>query len=360
MSDLYEINRALRDIQGRTANLDHRLAKLIAPSNPAASGDRFFKLATAFVFRLAGNSDRAARIERSVASPATTTVAGWAQELTSTTVGGLLLSIAKQSAYAALAARTPAFMISPDVQRVLIGGEILCGFIAEGQAIGVQQGAFSSQTLVPKKISSIAVFSEEMELASKKSRRSCACCFLLGLRPHWTPNSFRTRRLRARHLREILAGIVATPASTATPASEALCLDLEALIAALGSPTDPVFVVSPSRLVYATATLANTFAYPVLASGSIPADRIICVDAGALIAAHAPEPKFSTSKDASLHMSDVPLPLISGVSQPPTLAEISTPQRSMFGEDLIALRTVLTISWVLRAGGVSFIDEVTW
>ena len=39
---------------------------------------------------------------------------------------------------------------------------------------------------------------------------------------------------------------------------------------------------------------------------------------------------------------------------------MSAPTVSAYQADLMALRTILTITWVLRAGGVSYMDSVTW
>ena len=97
------------------------MSKLIAPPAPEP-GDKFFKAATAFVLRTRGEHDAAVRVERAAVNPAMTTDPAWAGSFVSTTVGGLLLAIAKVSAYAGIAVRTPAFTIKPDLQRAVTGG----------------------------------------------------------------------------------------------------------------------------------------------------------------------------------------------------------------------------------------------
>jgi HK97 family phage major capsid protein len=353
---MYETHRIARDIQSRTANLDHRLAKLIAPSNPGPTGERFFKLATAFLLRTKSDHARADQIERAVTAPAMTGTATWAAELTDTTVGGLLLSIAKQSTYASLASRTPSFVIGPSLQKVVVGGEILASFIGEGQAIGVSQGALSSQTLTPKKIACITVITDEIERSGANIEAMLRQLMSAGLAIALDSVFFGSAAASSAAPPGILNGISATPASAATPPPEALRADLQALIAALNAPVEPVFVMHPSRLIYATATLPGGFAYPLLASGALPPTRVVCVDSAALIAANEAEPRFSVSADATMHM-DIAAGAISTAGTPNV---VSAPTVSAFQGDLLALRTILHIAWVLRAGGVSYVDDVTW
>jgi hypothetical protein len=161
----YEIRRSVADIQSKIASLDHRVLRMTAgtPGNPQV-GDRFFKLALASLYRLRGDHERAERLEqRAAVNPARTDVSGWAAELAGSTAGGLLLAITKQSAYATLAARTQPFDLrGNELPKLVVGGEIVVSFVAQGEPIGVQSGSLSPLTINPRKILAIVVFSEEL------------------------------------------------------------------------------------------------------------------------------------------------------------------------------------------------------
>ena len=98
MSTDYQTQRVLSDIQSKISNLDYRLMRMTAgaPGSPRPGG-LFFAQALASLHRLRGNHEQAdALLQKAATSPASTTVATWATELTQSPVGGLLLAIQKQ------------------------------------------------------------------------------------------------------------------------------------------------------------------------------------------------------------------------------------------------------------------------
>ena len=242
------------------------------------------------------------------------------------------------------------------MQKVVVGGEILASFVGEAEAIGVSQGALSAQTLTPKKIASICVITDEIERSSQNIELMLRQLMSAGIASALDATFFGSAAASSAAPAGILNGVSATTASAITPASEAMRLDFQALIAALNSPVDPVFILHPSRLVFASSALPSGFAFPLLASGALPPTRVIAVDAGALIAAHAPEPRFAMSADVALHMDTVAGPLSTAGS--PNV--VAAPTASMYQSDTLALRTILTVTWALRSGGVAYIDPVSW
>ena len=107
----------------------------------------------------------------------------------------------------------------------------------------------------------------------------------------------------------VLAGLTTIVASAKTPPEEAARDDLRNLVAALNGPIDPCFIVAPSRSVWLAAAMPN-FSYPVFASTAVPSDRVIAIDAAALVAATSDEPRFSVTGDATLHEENTtPLPI---------------------------------------------------
>ncbi len=89
-----------------------------------------------------------------------------------------------------------------------------------------------------------------------------------------------------------------------------------------------VFIVNPKQALRINITAPE---YDnVIVSGYQTAGSVGCVDAGS-IAMIVSLPEFALSRGATLHMEGAaPLPLISGTTQPPTLAQIATPVSSLF------------------------------
>jgi hypothetical protein len=84
----------------------------------------------------------------------------------------------------------------------------------------------------------------------------------------------------------LLVGVTPIAASTATPLETAMRQDLQNLVAALTAPSaDVVFVMSPSRAVFASSVLPSSFAYTIVASTALPAATVVAVDAAGVAAA---------------------------------------------------------------------------
>jgi hypothetical protein len=358
MSDDYQLQRSISDIQSRIANLDHSLMRMSAGAPAEARPGRlFFAQAMASLLRLRGDYERAEKIEQKAATnPAMTTVPTWAAELTASSVGGLLLAIVKQSAYAAVAVRTQAFAIDgPSLPKVIVGGDIAAGFVAENMPIPVSKGSLSPLALTPKKLTALTTFSEELLNFGINTQATLTQLMSNGVASALDAVFFGNAAATTAAPAGILNGISATTASTTTPSSEAAREDLRALVGALSAATDPVFVAAPARALYLQSVL-GTSGIPVFASGALSANRVVCVDAGALIAAHSTQPRFSTSNEATLHEDDSPTAL-SAVGTPNTVA---APARSLFQTNVVALRAILYVAWALRTGGVSYLDATAW
>jgi len=128
------------------------------------------------------------------------------------------------------------------------------------------------------------------------------------------------------------------------------------VVAVLTAPSDPVFIAAAARALYLATLLPSDFGYPVLASAAVPAARVICVDAGALVPGHGTEARFSSSRDAALHEEDTSP---AAIGTPGSPAAVAAPTRSLFQSDAIAIRATLFVGWAVRTGGVSYVDA-TW
>ena len=103
----------------------------------------------------------------------------------------------------------------------------------------------------------------------------------------------------------------------------------------------------------------SKFGVSFIVSNSVPADRVIAVDAEDFASATGDAPKFAVSTDATLHEEDTtPLPLATGAQGSGVLA---TPMRSLFQTDAVAVRMTLYVSWAMRRSGmVQTISPVIW
>ncbi len=145
--------------------------------------------------------------------------------------------------------------------------------------------------------------------------------------------------------------------STATPLETALRQDLQNLIAALTAPSrDVVFVMSPSRLAFASASLPSSFAYRLAASSAVASAQVVAVDAQGLAAALAAEPAILVSENAAVHEETTPLAL--GTAGSPNV--VAAPMRAAFQTDVALMRVVAHVAWAARAGAVAAITAVSW
>jgi Phage capsid family len=361
MSTDYELKRSISDVQSKIASIDRRLLGMSAgEAGMPPPGRAFFALAMAALHRQRGEYETAdSLLQRAATSPAMTTVATWAAELTQSPVGGLLLAIVKQSAYAALASRTQAFVIEGEgLPKVVVGGEINAAWIAEGSPANVFKGSLAALSLTPKKLVSIAVMTEELLSYGINTAATLRTLMSNGIASALDAAFFSTSAATSSTPAGILNGVSATTASAATPAEAAAVADLRALLLALTSPSDVVFVTTPARALALSTIMPAGWPYPVLSSNALPAARVICVDASGLIAAHSTVPRFSASTEATLHEEDTtPLALGSGAQGSGVLA---TPMRSTFQTDVVAVRAILWAAWAVRSGGVAYLDASGW
>ena len=105
-------------------------------------------------------------IIRAVANPAMTTVSGWAAELVQQTYTDLMPLLMPKAILTRLAAKGLSLSFGR-FGRIIIPTRsrtptIAGSFVGEGLAIPVRQGAFTSQTLVPKKLAVISTWTREM------------------------------------------------------------------------------------------------------------------------------------------------------------------------------------------------------
>ena len=243
-------------------------------------------------------------------------------------------------------------------------------------AIPVRQGAFSSQTLTPKKVAVITTWTREMNdhsipaiegLLREAIQLDTSVAIDTVLIDANAATTIRPAGL--------LNGVGATSA-TAGGGIAALIGDITALInsisaATYGNVRNLAWLVNQTDMLRASLLNApntgifpfkaeiaagNLSGIPFIDSATVPTKTMILVDAADFVVVGGEAPRMEMSDQATLHMEDTtPADL---VASPSTVA---APQRSLFQTDSLALRMVMPLNWTQRrAGTVAWTQNVTW
>jgi hypothetical protein len=135
-----------------------------------------------------------------------------------------------------------------------------------------------------------------------------------------------------------------------------LLLQIDGIVGAGGSGSI-TWVAAPERA-WRLRILAPELArdMDIATSPVVPADRVIAVDGPALFVATDPAPDIVKSEEAVLHMSDVPLEIVSDTG--PTTAD---PVRSLWQTASVAARVIHEIDFVKRRStAVAYLDGASW
>jgi HK97 family phage prohead protease len=319
---------------------------------------------------------------RASTAPAMTTVAGWAQELVHQIYADLMPLLMPNAVFTRLSAKgltlsfgTAGKIVMPTRSRT----PTLAGsFVGEGAAIPVRLGAFTSQTLTPKKMACITTWTREMQDHSTPAiegvlREAVQQDTSVAIDTVLIDSNAATAIRPA----GLLNGVSATTA-TAGGGLGAVVGDIKGLVGALttgtfGNVRAPVWLMNPTDALSASlATAADTGIFPfkdeigrgtlnnipIIDSANVPAKTVILIDAADFVSVGGDAPRFEISDQATIHEEDTnPLPLV-GPGSPGTVA---APQRSLFQTDSLALRLVLPLNWLQRrAGTVAWTQNVTW
>jgi HK97 family phage major capsid protein/HK97 family phage prohead protease len=318
---------------------------------------------------------------RAATNPAMTTVTGWAAELVQQVYGDFMQLLLPKSVFPRLSAKGISMQFGR-AGRIIIPTRnatptIAGSFVGEGAPIPVRQGQFTSFTLVPKKLAVISTWTKEMDEHSipaiegllrdaiQTDTAIAVDSVLLDSNP--------ATAIRPAGLFNGVAPLTPTPITNG--AFAAIVGDLKQLINALivatkGNVRNPAFLMNPGDINSASfITFPNyTWAfrqevlggslngYPIIDSGTVPVKTIALVDAADFVTAGEEAPRFEVSDQATLHEEDTtPLPIVaSGGSA-------SSPVRSLWQTDSLALRMIYRLNWTMRRTGmVAWIQNLTW
>lgn len=320
-------------------------------------------------------------VTKSASAPATTTTSGWASQLVQTVNTDFMETLTAAAVYPSLAARglrlnfgrNGVISIPSRSATPTIAGS----FVAEGAPIPVRQGAFTSQTLTPKKLAVISTFTREIAQHSVPAieglirdaiREDTSVALDTVLLDATASSTTRPAGLRN--------GVTVTTA-TSGGGITALVTDAKALVGALITATNgnvraPVWIMNPAQalsisltsnaggdFIFADAMNGGNFlGYPVIQSPTVTAGMLILVDAADFVSVTGDEPMFDVSDQATLHMEDT-TPLAIGTAGSPNT--VAAPVRSLWQTDSIALRMIMPMNWTLRRTGVlAWTQSVTW
>jgi HK97 family phage prohead protease len=319
---------------------------------------------------------------KAASAPAMTTVVGWAAELVQQIVVDFMATLTPKSVFPRLSGaglsltfgRNGKIIIPTRSRTPTIAGS----FVGEGLPIPVRQGAFTSQTLTPKKMAVITTWTKELDEHSVPAieglmRDAIQMDTAMSLDAVLLDANAATV-VRPPGILNGVAGLTPTAGGGFT----ALVADIKQLTNALltgtlGNLRSPVWLMNPAQvnsIGLVAAPGAGVFPFrdeisrgtlggwPVIDSGTVPINTVIVVDAADFVSVSGDAPRFEISDQATLHMEDTTPTDISTAGSP---AVVAYPAKSMFQTDMLALRLILPVNWCLRRTGVvAWVAGVTW
>lgn len=320
-------------------------------------------------------------VSKAASAPAMTSTSGWASQLVETVNADFMQSLMPASVYPGLSARGLRLNFGRagviNIPSRSATPTIAGSFVAEGAAIPVRQGSFTSTTLTPKKMAVISTFTREI---AQHSTPAIEGLIRDAIREDTSValDSVLLDDIAASTVRP--AGVrngVAVTTATAGGGFAALVGDIKNLTGALVTATNgnlrsPVWIMNPTNAlsVALTQNAGGDFpfkqeinggvfqGYPVIVSSTVTAGMVILVDAADFVSVTGDEPLFDVSDQATLHMEDTNPTAIGTAGAPNTVA---APVRSLWQTDTIGLRMILPMNWAFRrAGVVAWTQAVTW
>jgi HK97 family phage prohead protease/HK97 family phage major capsid protein len=319
---------------------------------------------------------------RAATAPAMTTVVGWAAELVQQIVTDFMETLLPKSVFPRLSAaglgltfgRNGKIIIPTRSRTPSIAGS----FVGEGQPIPVRQGAFTSQTLTPKKMAVITTWTREIDEHSVPAIEG----LLRAAIGEDTAISLDAILLDANPATLVRPAGILNGVSGLTPTAgggfTAVIGDIKQLTGALitgtlGNVRNPVWLMNPQQVnslglvampgfgafpFRAEVAAGNLGGWPIIDAGTVPLGTVIAMDAADYVSVTGDGPRFEISDQATLHLEDTTPTDISTTGTPPVAA---FPVKSMFQTDSLALRLILPINWTIRRPGtVAWVAGVTW
>lgn len=321
-------------------------------------------------------------LQRAATAPAMTTVTGWAAELVQQIVIDFMQSLMPKSIFPRLSGMGLSLTFGRNGKIIIptrsLTPTIAGSFVGEGLPIPVRQGAFTSQTLTPKKMAVITTWTREIDEHSVPAiegllRDAISEDTAVSLDSVLIDTNAATTVRPA----GILNGV--TPiGATAGGGFNAIVGDIKNISGQLltntkGNVRNPVWIMNPQQMNSASfiampgvgvfpfrdeISAGRLAGWPIIDSGTVPLGTVVATDAADFVAVGGDAPRFEVSDQATLHFDDTTPVDIGTPGTPPVAA---APAKSLWQTDSLALRLILPINWAIRRTGVvSAVVGVTW
>jgi hypothetical protein len=296
-------------------------------------------------------------ILKAASNPAMTTVPAWAGALTMQRPADFIGTLAPSSCGLALLSKCLQFEWPQGVNSLVVPAidvsPARTPWQQEGQPISTVMFTTSvSAPMTPAKIASITVLSREIleySLPSAEQMVRVALGESLGL-------SIDTALLgsaaaTATTPAGIFNGVTPLPASTQTIASEQAVEDLANITAAVNavSGNNPVILLASFK--QAASLKARMDITDALPCSVFPPNTVAAVASNGLASISDTVPEFMVTTEPSVFMD----------TAPGAIGTTGGTQKSMFQEDVVAIRIKFKLTWVLRSPlAVAWINGVSW
>jgi hypothetical protein len=228
-------------------------------------------------------------------------------------------------------------------------------FITQGAPFPIRQLAMAPTPMVVKKLAMGLVLTRELyEHSNAEALLSAVLAADLSLGIETL--LFDATAIDTTRPAGLKNGINATAADSGTDVT-AMFNDfatLGSIVSAVGA-TNIAFIASPKQFIKIQMRKSqNNFPYPIWCSSALADKTIACVALDALAVAVS-EPRFETSKAATLVMNDVPAEFVTSGGV------LGAPVQSLFQSDAIGLRVLCDCDWCLRSSsGFAWMQNVNW
>lgn len=306
----------------------------------------------------------------------TTTTSGWASQLVQTATAEFLSLLQPFSIYPALRDMGVGLTFGPNSGAIKIPFSssttaLAGGFVLEGDPIKVGRLTLDSLTLAPHKFGIIVPMTKEvmrlttpaLEDVIRRELLTRTGITLDGLLLDATAGS-TTRPPGLRY------GVSAAGTAYGGGDYTAFLEDMKTLLAPFDSANagrSLALMMNPAQARHIKMMpgpnnsgfgWANQFLadFRLMVSTSVTSGMVIAIDTADFVTGTGDTPMFEASDQATIHMSDTPLEIVSGTG--PTTAD---PVRSMFQTNSVALKMMMDVTWNMRRTGmVQWIENVTW
>jgi hypothetical protein len=291
---------------------------------------------------------------RAASAPAKTTVPGWAAELARKAVSQAIEDVVSMSAARHVMdagalridlGRFASIVVPGRSSTIADAGQ----WVAEGAPIPVRQFQLPGSTLTAHKLAVIATFTREMS-DSSNIEDVIKALITEAAGPALDAAIFSTAAGTAARSPGILHGLTGLTPSTGG-AYDDCGADLGALIGDLASRNggaNAVFVANPAQAMtirFFSGTQLDAWGSVPLAGGTV-----LALEPASLAIMLGVE-TFDVADVGTLHMED---------TTPGDISGGSTPVKSLFQTDTLALRMILRGDWAMRAPHVAYMTGVSW